>query len=370
SGYLPEELADVPLERILAPESYRQIRAALVEELLRDGRPGVDPRRSRTLELEEIRKDGARYWTEAHVGFLRDDEGRPVAIVGVTRDISERKRAIEELRAAKEEAERLNEGLQRSTAFAQQMAEAAEAAGRVKSTFLANVSHELRTPVSGIIGMASLLDDTGLTEEQTEYATSIRRCAEDLLAVIDEILEVSRASSEAPAPEWRPFDLDALLGEVAGFVARDASAKRLKMTLRYGDELPRAFMGPAAAIRHIILHLAQNAVKFTESGSVSIDASCGALGPETASMRVAVKDTGIGISPDRLPLLFQPFSQLDGSPSRKHQGLGGGLAIAKRLLDAIGGTIEVRSAPGAGSTFEVELPLRVRREAGASLSGQ
>ncbi|AWN46045.1 hybrid sensor histidine kinase/response regulator [Methylobacterium terrae] len=227
----------------------------------------------------------------------------------------------------------------------------AEAASVAKSRFLASVSHEFRTPLNGIMGMADLMLDTPLSPEQRTYAEAVKTSGEALLSLIDGILDFSKIEAGRLDLAAEPFDPAALVESVVELLAPRAQDKGLEIAADI-EALPAAVVGDADRVRQILINLAGNAVKFTESGGVGVTAAWDADG-----LVLAVHDTGPGIPEERLPVLFQEFEQGDGSASRRHEGTGLGLAITKRLVDRMGGRLDVTSRPGEGSCFRVHLPL-------------
>jgi len=274
------------------------------------------------------------------------------------RDITEIKRYHEQIRKAKEAAEaaridleKTNARLQESMSQTHRMARRAEEANQSKSDFLANMSHEIRTPMNAVMGMTSMLKGTPLSDEQEDYVEVIRTSGDALLTIINDILDFSKIEAGRLELECLPMSLITLFEETLDLVSSRAAEKAVEINYAIGPDVPHAVMGDPTRLRQVLVNLASNAVKFTESGDVFIAARCARGSGQNLEIRFEVADTGIGIARNRLGGLFQPFSQADNSTTRKFGGTGLGLAICRHLCELMGGRIGVESTENEGSVF-------------------
>jgi len=280
-----------------------------------------------------------------------DEQGQVIGIIGIHTDITDRKRAEEQLAANAQALVLANRQLEESIETANRLALQAEMASTAKSEFLASMSHEIRTPLNGIIGMTALLLDSDLSDEERECAETIRSSGETLLATINDILDFSKIEAGKIEIERIEFSPRSVIEEVGDVLAGRAQEKGIEFVTDVDPHVPATIVGDPAKVRQILLNLAGNAVKFTQTGEVVIEAHLEEQTQESIALRFDVSDTGIGIEADRLATLFQPFTQADAGTTRKFGGTGLGLAISKRLAAAMGGSLDVRTKPDAGSVF-------------------
>jgi two-component system sensor histidine kinase/response regulator len=326
-GLTRDELSQSPILRLVDPDEREPFRRAWAA-VFQTGEP-------QRIETVFITGGGRRITVE---GALRPRviDGRAVMVRVVFRDVTDRKQFEAELGTARD---------------------AALEAARLKTQFLTNVSHEIRTPMNGIIGMIDLLLGTALNPEQVDFAHQARASAEQLLSIVNNILYVSNVEAGRLTSSNVDFDLYRTLERIVEVMRVSALGKELEISLTIDDQVPPIVRGNQARVRQIVTNLLENAVKFTEQGSVSLRAF---VQTETESHRVVrfeVRDTGIGISAEDRLLLFERFSQVEASSSRRFQGVGLGLATARHLIETMGGLMDVESTPGFGSTFWFTVPF-------------
>jgi signal transduction histidine kinase/PleD family two-component response regulator len=232
----------------------------------------------------------------------------------------------------------------------------AEVANRAKSEFLANMSHEIRTPMNGVLGMTEALMHSGLTEKQRSYAETVYQSGSSLMVILNDILDFSKIEAGKMELYSLPFNLNSTVDDIAKLVTVSASEKPLEVIVRYAPNLPKNLIGDEGRIRQILMNLISNAVKFTEEGYVLIDVSGDVVG-EAANLKIAIKDTGIGVSEEHVKRIFDGFTQAEGSTTRRFGGTGLGLTISRQLVEVMGGNIGVDSVLGEGAAFWIELQL-------------
>jgi PAS domain S-box-containing protein len=303
------------------------------------------------LEHRLRHRDGSYRWILARGVALRDSAGRAYRMAGSHTDITERKRAEEELRRAKD---------------------AAETADRAKGEFLANVSHEIRTPLNGILGMTELALETDLTDEQRDYLGMVRAASRALLDVINDLLDFAKIDAGRLELDPHPFALRQSLDEALRPLTFRARGKGLEFCWRVDPDVPDRLVGDWPRLRQVLLNLTGNALKFTERGSVTVAVAMHDPARETPDagetdtpqtltrlLQFSVADTGIGIPPEKLSVVFEPFVQADGSTTRKYGGTGLGLSISTKLAALMGGRVSANSTPGVGSTFTLAAPVEL-----------
>jgi len=316
-----EEVFGQMLKDTIIPPEMKSSFEDMVKEIIAQGYT--------ECEYPARRKDGSHFPASYAFSTVCDNKGKRIGIVSVSNDLTERKKVEQDLREAKERA---------------------ESATKAKSEFLANMSHEIRTPMNAVIGFTGLLLNTNIDSVQKDYIETIRSSGDSLLKVISDILDFSKIEGGMLELENECFDLIECLESSLNMVAQAASRKGLSLSYEVEPHVPRYLMGDLTRLRQILVNLLGNAVKFTEKGFVRVDVS--ALPVEDSyEIQFRVKDTGIGISQDRMSRLFQSFSQGDASTTRKYGGTGLGLAICKHLTELMGGDIWAESIPAQGSSF-------------------
>ncbi len=345
-GWTRDELIGRPVTMIVHPALRDQARALL----------------QRCLGGEEIRNVEGLRWSkdgtvqEVLVTFSRlaDDSGNTVSVATIAKDITALKRAEAKLQ---EHGRMLEKRVAERTRELQVAKDAAEHATAAKSAFLATMSHEIRTPITGVTGMLELLELTRLDGEQKGMVATIRDCAETLLAIISDILDFSKIEAGELRLEHIPFSLPGIIEGVRRVVAPAAAQRDLTLTVDIDDTIGPVLRGDPIRLRQVLFNLASNAIKFTDTGGVTISAAVESAMGDRLRLRLEVADTGIGVAADKLDALFEPFTQADISTTRRRGGTGLGLAICRRLVGLMAGHISMQSEVGTGTTVTVLLTL-------------
>lgn len=362
TGYSPEEFERIGREGLVHPDDL----AGALEYV--DGPPGTSE-----LVFRITRKDGEVRWLHERMAVTR--HGNELRVVGATRDITAEKDAERLLRETNEELERrvasrtreleeMNLALQQeidhhieTERSLRRAKEAAEAASRAKSQFLATINHELRTPLSGVLGATHLLAAAELDSQTRRFVEILSRSTATLHRIIGELLEFSRIESGQVVLDAEPFDLRGLAHEAVA-VHREAAVDRgIALHLEIDPAIPRMVVGDEHRLRRVLELLLGNALKFTPQGEVKLVIGRGAASPPGETVRFEVRDTGIGIASEDLERVVEPFTQADGSTTRGYSGMGLGLTTCSRLIRLMAGQLHVASQPGVGSTFSFECHL-------------
>ncbi|MBI4891073.1 MAG: PAS domain S-box protein [Acidobacteria bacterium] len=309
----------------------------------------------RAIEASVVREyqlpNGERVWLEATNSFA-ETPGRPALLLMLIRNITSRVKAEQELRAT-------NEFLETTTQWAREMAASAEMASAAKSAFLANVSHEIRTPMNGILGMTELALLTNLQPDQREYLEMVHQSAEALLALVDDLLDLSKVESGRMELSPEPINLRAHIDSLMRPLLYRGAARGLQVDWLVQEAAPSFVVADGGRLRQVLINLVGNAIKFTNSGSVSLGIDLVGFRNACALLRFHVRDSGVGMAPESLDEIFEPFTQLDATDAGRPGGTGLGLPISAKLVELMGGWLVVCSEPGAGSSFAFTIPVPI-----------
>ena len=338
-GYSAEELQNAPF-KMFAESSQISIVYETFSQIYNTGQPG------RNLMFDVITKAGPKLNIEMSASLMIDATGQRVGFFGIGHDMTERRRAEEALQQAKEKADEAN---------------------KAKSEFLASMSHEIRTPMNAIIGMAELLAETDMTDEQRQYVQIFRSAGENLLNIINDILDLAKVEAGHMSLEYVRFNLYDLVEKACDIIAMRAHKKGLELANWIMSDVPGYLIGDPVRLRQILINLLGNAVKFTEAGEIvlqitnisSCTEDCGTETVDRHTIQFSVRDTGIGIPPEKTDTIFDPFSQADSSTTRQYGGTGLGLTISKRLVELMGGHIRLESEKDRGTTVYLTIPFVV-----------
>jgi len=345
TGYARAEVLGKSIEELIAPDSWQLNQDSIRAHL------GGSP--TQHFELRVLPKAGGVRFLEVNTRVIYR-KGHAVAIQGIGRDVTERKTAEQKLRDSARELQIKNEELSKALQMARE-------ATQLKEQFLANTSHELRTPLNGIMGMINLMKTTELAADQREYADAISQCANDLLTIINDLLDLSQIGAGRVAMESRPYDPAESLRSVVKMLSLRASTKGLKLTYEIDPRVPATIEGDSVRFRQILTNLIANAVKFTSTGGVRVLLTTSTDG---SRIRCEVVDSGIGVDEALRKRIFDAFFQADGSTRRRFGGTGLGLTISRQLVELMGGQIGMFNNAGtSGATFWFALPLRIEMAA-------
>ena len=323
--------AELLSQKITSLYVDRDDRKRLLERMQQDGE-------IRDFELRMKRKNGEIIWCSIRSVFQSFESGEKF-LISTIEDISLHKTMQSALEKARDEA---------------------EAATHVKSDFLAHMSHEIRTPMNAIVGLSHLALKTELSPKQRDYLTKIQSSADSLMGILNDILDLSKVESGKIELETTNFRLDQVVNNLANLFSPKVAEKGIALKFKTAPDVPLCLRGDSLRLSQVLNNLVSNAVKFTESGEIDVSAELVNRNSESAKLKFSISDSGIGMTPDQLSRLFQPFTQADSSTTRKYGGTGLGLIISKQLAKLMGGNIDVESTPGVGSTFAVTVMVGIQ----------
>ncbi len=311
----------------------------------------IKERKTVAYETLNETRSGGEIWTQTTLTPILDQDGNLTKLVAIESDITRVKKSEEQIKSQNEEILKQSQELKRAYEVARKEREAADAANRSKSMFLARMSHEIRTPLNGVIGFSDLLLETELNEEQAEYARTITRSGEALLALINDILDISKIEAGKLTLEKADFDVEVMAFDVCNMILPRLEDKNVEVLCRIGDNVPGYMNSDPGRIRQVLVNLMSNAVKFTEQGEIELSVDIEEEGDNQLKLHVRVRDTGPGIPEDQRETIFELFHQADGTTRQKYAGTGLGLSICKQIARLMNGDVWVEGAPDKGSIF-------------------
>ncbi|MFC1676445.1 ATP-binding protein [Planctomycetota bacterium] len=356
-GMNKEDLFLKPVKSLYPAEEWQRIRSHNVRE------KGMQPH----LESKIITKDGKVVDVDVSLSVLKDTEGKIISSVGIIKDITERKRSEQASMQARDDLETANLKLKRTIEHTNTLAHEAMMASKTKSEFLANMSHEIRTPMNGIVGAITLVLTKNLDEKVREYLTIAQKCTENLLNLINDILDISKIEAGKLEVELVDCDISKELCLINSCMRASALEKGLDFDIVLKDNIPQQIRTDPTRLYQCLVNLVGNAVKFTETGTVRLEASMQQIA-DRSFICFDVIDTGIGIPDDKQAQIFDKFTQADGSTTRKYGGTGLGLAITKQLVELLGGELTLTSQETKGSTFSLIIPTNINTESAAMMN--